>query len=205
MKIKSHKHIVDMLYNEWDLGKKSSNAKGKTCAWIYWFEILNEAEQVIIEKQDNKVVGVCGYSKWNSKKHCLRKKYYGILKNILIHSPLIKNKQAIYKYNDDYYYLPKELENHFDGEITILIVDKSYRGKKIGKKLLIKTFELASKDNMKNIQILSDESCNYKFYENLDCKKVYEKIIPNGEPDKCGNISSERGFIYEKDLMGFVN
>lgn len=32
------------------MGKKSSNAKGKTCAWIYWFEILNEAEQVIIEK-----------------------------------------------------------------------------------------------------------------------------------------------------------
>lgn len=51
---------------------------------------------------------------------------------------------------------------------------------------------------MKNLQILSDESCNYKFYEKLGCKKVYEKIIQNGEPDKCGNISSEKGFIYEK-------
>ncbi len=51
---------------------------------------------------------------------------------------------------------------------------------------------------MKNLQILSDESCNYKFYENLGCKKVYEKIIPNGEPSICGNISSEKGFIYEK-------
>lgn len=198
MKIKYHKQIVDMLYNEWDLGKKSSKAKGKTCAWIYWFEILNEAEQIIIEKEDNNVIGVCGYSKWNSKKHFIRKKYYGILKNILINSPLIKNKQAIHKYNDDYNYLPKELKDYFDGEITILIVDKSYRGKKIGKKLLTKIFELANKDNMKNLQILSDESCNYKFYENLGCKKVYEKIIPNGEPSICGNISSEKGFIYEK-------
>lgn len=198
MKIKYSKQIVNMLYNEWDLGKKSSNAKGKTCAWIYWFEILNEAEQIIIEKQDNKVVGVCGYSKWDSKKHIFRKKFYGVLKNILIHSPLIKNKKAIYKYNEDYNYLPKELENYFDGEITILIVDKSYRGRKIGEKLLTKIFELASKDNMKNIQILSDESCNYKFYERLNCKKVYEKVIPNREPDKCGNISSEKGFIYEK-------
>lgn len=198
MKIKYHKQIVDMLYNEWDLGKKNSKAKGKTCAWIYWFEILNEAEQIIIEKEDNKVIGVCGYSKWNSKKHFIRKKYYGILKNILINSPLIKNKEAIYKYNDDYNYLPKELKDYFDGEITILIVDKSYRGKKIGKKLLTKIFELANKDNMKNLQILSDESCNYKFYENLGCKKVYEKIIPNGEPSICGNLSSEKGFIYEK-------
>lgn len=96
-----------MLYNEWDLGKKSSEAKGKTCAWINWFEILNEAERLVVEKRDNKVVGVCGYSKWNSKKYIFRKKFYGLLKNVLIHSPLVKNKQAIYKYNDDYNYLPK--------------------------------------------------------------------------------------------------
>ena len=198
MKIKQHKQIVDMLYNEWDLGKTNSNAKGKTCAWIYWFEILNEAEQIIIQEDNNKVIGVCGYSKWNSKRHLIRKKYYGILRNILIHSPLIKNKKAIYKYNADYDYLPEELKNYFNGELTILIIDKSYRGRKIGKKLLTKVFELAQKDNMKNLQILTDESCNYKFYEKMGCKKIYEKIIPNGEIDKCGNLPSEIGIIYAK-------
>lgn len=121
-----------------------------------------------------------------------------MLKNILIYSHLVKSKQAIYEYCNNYDYSPSELEGHFDGEITILIVNKLYRGKKIGKKLLTKTFELANKDNMKNIQILSDESCNYKFYDSLGCKKIYEKIIPNGEPDKCGNISFEKGYIYEK-------
>lgn len=198
MRIKFHKQIVDMLYNEWDLGKKSSNAKGKTCAWIYWFEILSEAEQIILEKKNNKIIGICGYSKWDSKKKYFRKKYYGILKKILIHSPLVKNKKAMYKYDEDYDYLPEEFENYFDGEITILIVDKNYRGKKIGEKLLTKIFDIASKDNMNNIQILTDESCNYKFYEKLNCKKVYEKVIPNGEPDEFGNISSEKGYIYEK-------
>ena len=200
MRIKHHKQIVDMLYNEWDLGKKSSNAKGKICAWIYWFEILNEAEQIIIKKENNNVIGVCGYSKWNSKKHFIRKKYYGILKDILINSPLIKNKQAIYEYNTSYSYSPKELDAYFDGEITILIVDKANRNKSIGTKLLTEIFKLAQKDNMKNIQILSDESCNYKFYENLGCKKVYEKVIPNKESNRCGDNSFEKGFIYEKVL-----
>ena len=60
---------------------------------------------------------------------------------------------------------------------------------------------MASMDNMKNLQILTDESCNYEFYEKLGCKKIYETEIPNGEPDKCGNISSEKGFIYEKILV----
>jgi len=200
MRIKHHKQIVGMLYNEWDLGKRSSKAKRKTCAWIYWFEILNKAEKIIIEKRDNNVVGVCGYSKWNSKKHLIRKKYYGILKDILINSPLIKNKQAIHEYNTSYSYLPKELEGYFDGEVSILIVDKSYRNKNIGKKLLTKIFELAYEDNMKNIQILSDESCNFKFYEKIGCKKVYENLIVGGEPNKCSDNSFEKGFIYEKLL-----
>lgn len=54
---------------------------------------------------------------------------------------------------------------------------------------------------MKNIQILTDESCNYKFYESVGCKKVYEKTIPNREPSKCDNSISEIGFIYEKKLI----
>ncbi len=200
MKIKYYKQIVDMLYKEWDLGKTVSNAKGKTCAWIYWFEILSEAEQIITEKKDGNVIGVCGYSKWDSKKHNIRKKFYRLLKKLLVHSYLVKDKEAIYKYYNNYDYLPKELESHFDGEITILIVNEYYRGKGIGKNLLNKTFELASKDNMNNIQILSDESCNYKFYESLGCQKIYEKIISNEELNKCGNITTEKGFIYGKKL-----
>ena len=53
MKIKYHKQIVNMLYNEWDLGKRSSGAIGKTSAWIYWFGILNEAEKILIERKEN--------------------------------------------------------------------------------------------------------------------------------------------------------
>ncbi len=200
MKFKYHKQIVDMLYKEWDLGKTASRAKGKTCAWIYWFEILNEAEELVTEKVDDNIIGVCGYTKWNSKRHMTRKKFYGLLKWLLIHSFFVKNKNAIYKYDNDYNYLPKELESYFDGEIKILIVDKKHRGKQLGKKLLNKTFNIATNDCMKNIQILSDESCNYKFYESLGCIKVYETVINNGEPDKCGNITTEKGFIYEKKL-----
>lgn len=200
MRFKYHKQIVDILYKELDLGKTASQAKGKTCAWIFWFGILSEAEKIVTEKVNNVIVGICSYTKWNSKKHIFRKKTYRFLTWSLIHSPLVKNKNAIYKYDTDYDYLPKELANYFDGEITVLIVDKKYRGKQLGKNLLNKIFDMARRDNMKNIQILSDESCNYQFYETLGCIKVYEKIIPNNEPYKCGNTINVKGFIYEKKL-----
>ena len=190
MNLVEMKQSVDMLYDEWDLGKTPSHSKGKVCAWIYLFEILEETEKIVI--------GICGYAKWNSKKHIIRKKFFYILKTILIWSPLVKDKKAIYKYNNDYDYTPEELVNYFDGEISILILNSNYRGKGIGKKMLSQVFEYAKNDNMKNIQILSDESCNFKFYEACGCNKVYEKVINNGEPNKCGNVTSEMGYIYEK-------
>lgn len=54
---------------------------------------------------------------------------------------------------------------------------------------------------MKNLQILTDESCNYKFYEKLGCKKVYETIVKNKEIGQLGNEYTEKAFIYEKKLQ----
>lgn len=193
------KQAVKLLANEWDLGKVSSRAKGNVCAWIYLLEILEETEKMVIEKDNGKLIGFCGYAKWNSNKHLL-KKIYHIIKIILIHSPLIEDKKVIIKYNDDYDYTPLELQERFDGEISIIILDKNYRGRGIGKKMLQKIFEYAKDDDVKCLQILTDESCNFRFYESLDCKKVYEKTIPNGEARKCGDTISEQGYIHEKNL-----
>lgn len=40
IKLSEMKQAVELLANEWDLGKVSSKAKGNVCAWIYLFEIL---------------------------------------------------------------------------------------------------------------------------------------------------------------------
>lgn len=194
------KQAVKLLADEWDLGKVSSQARGNVCAWIYLFEILEETETMVIEKDNGKLIGFCGYAKWDSKKRSIKKKIYHIIRMILIYSPLIKDKEAIIKYNDDYDYTPKELEDRFDGEISILILDKNYRGRGIGRKMLQKIFTSAQDGQIKCLQILTDESCNFRFYESLGCKKVYEKTIPNGEPNKCGDTMCEQGYIYEKSF-----
>lgn len=199
MKYKDRKQCVNMLDKEWDLGKTPSHAKGKVCAWIYLFEILEESEKILVYEKDNKVIGLCGYVNWNSKKKWIRKRWSHLMKRMLINSWWIKNKKEIKKYLKDYDYTPKELENYFEGKISILIVDKNYRGKGIGKKLLQEVFKCAKQDDIKNLQVLSDESCNFKFYELCGCSKVYETIIPNGEPKKCDK-QNEIGYIYEKRL-----
>ena len=194
------KQAVKLLSKEWNLGKKEAEANNDICAWIYLLDILQESEKIIKYKEGNKLIGFCGYSKESSNKHKVSKEFYKIVKNRLYKSKSIKNLETLKEYENNYNYVPKELKNYFDGEVSILIVDKDYRGKKIGEKLLIEVFELAKKDNMKNLQIMTDESCNYKFYENLGCKKVYETIVENKEIGQIGNGYTEKAFIYEKKL-----
>lgn len=200
MKYSEMKQAVNLLYKEWNLGKEECGATGNICAWIYLMEILEESEKIVQYKENNKLIGFCGYSKKSSNKHILKKKLYKYIKQVLYKSKKIKDKNALKKYYDNYNYTPRKLEEHFDGEISILLVDKEYRGKQVGKKLLLQIFEIAKKDHIKNLQILTDESCNWKFYENCGCHRIYETIVENQEYGKVGEIQKEKAYIYEKQL-----
>lgn len=198
MRYSEMKQAVKLLYDEWNLGKRECGATTDICAWIYLIQVLEESEKIVTYKEKDKLIGFCGYSKNSSKKYFFRKMFYRILRNILYKSKDIRDLKALKEYEKNYTYVPKELENYFDGEISILLVDKNYRGKNIGKKLLLEVFDLAKKDNLKNIQVLTDESCSYGFYEKCGCEKIYETVVENKEYGKLGNVTSEKGFIYEK-------
>ena len=200
MTIKDMKQAVKLFEKEWDLGAKGSGASRRLCACIYLMEILEETEQFVYYRKNGKLLGFAGYSNEKSKKHLLRKKIYKFIRYQLYKSKEIKDLKALKEYEDNYYYVPDNMKNCFDGEVSILILDKNYRGKGIGKNLLQEVFELAKKDNMKNLQILTDESCSYEIYEKLGCKKVYETLVENKEYGKLGNILTEKAFIYEKKL-----
>ena len=200
MTIEDMKQAVKLLENEWDLGEKESGASRHLCAWIYLMEILEESEQFVYYRENGKLLGFAGYSKNNSKKHLLKKRFYTFIKKQLYKSKEIKDINALKEYEDNYYYVPDELKDYFDGEVSMLIIDKSLRGKGIGKKMLSDIFELAKKDNMKNLQILTDESCSYYIYESLGCKRIYETMVENKEYGKLGNITTEKAYIYEKIL-----
>lgn len=199
MKFRDMKQAVRLFVNEWELGERESGASRKLCAWIYLMEVLEETQQFVYYRKNGKMLGFAGYSN-NNKKNLLRKKFYTFIKNQLYKSKQIKDLNALKEYEDNYDYVPDNLKNYFDGEVTIFILDEKCRGKGIGKELLLKVFKLAKKDNIKNLQILTDESCTYQVYEKLGCEKVYETIVKNKEYGKLGNILTEKAFIYEKKL-----
>lgn len=200
MKIKDMKKAVELFIKEWDLGEKECGASRRLCAWIYLMELLEESEQFVYYRENGKMLGFAGYENYNSRKHFLRKRLFGYIKKRLYKSKQIKDIDALRKYEDSYWYVPKNLENYFDGQVSILILDEEYRGRGIGRKLLLEVFELAKKDNIKNLQILNDESCNCNIYEKVGCNKIYETIVENQVYGEIGSVLKEKAYIYEKIL-----
>lgn len=200
MKIKDMKQAVLLLSKEWKLGKKESGATNNICAWIYLMEVLEETEQFVYYKEDGRLLGFAGYSNKSSQKHILKKKFYTFIKNRLYKSKSIKDIDALHEYEKKYDYMPEDLKEKYDGEVSMLILDSSLRGKGIGKKMLSNVFELAKKDNIKNLYIYTDDSCNYYIYESLGCNRVYETIVENKEYGRLGNVLTEHAYIYEKNL-----
>ena len=200
MRFKDMKQAVRLLESEWNLGAKESGTSKYLCAWIYLMEILEESEQFVYYKENGKLLGFAGYSNNNSKKHLFKKRFYRCIKKQLYKSKKIKDINALHEYYDNYFYVPDELKDYFDGEVSMLIIDKSLRGRGIGKKILSNIFELTKKDSLKNLQILTDDSCSYYIYEALGCKRIYETVVKNKEYGKLGAITEESAYIYEKKL-----
>ncbi len=193
LKIKHIKRCVDMLDEQWDLGKKNSGAEGKICAWIYMFEILIYSTYLGVYIKDDQVVGIGGVYIYNCKNN-ICKVLFKIIQKILFHSSRIKFRDQLENYYKTYNYTPPELKKRFDGEISMLIVDSNMRGYGIGSSLFVNCCNIAKKYGAKNIKIDTDESCNFNFYLKNGCSKVYETTIEMGEKPK------EKAFVLEKLL-----
>ena len=189
-----------MLMEEWNLGALESGAPHELCAFVYLLEIIEETEKFVYYRENGELLGFAGYSKNGSRTHVFRKKLAKFIRKCLYKSKKIKDKAALLNYDETYDYVPEELKDYFDGEVSILILDKMARGKGIGKKLLNDIFTLAKRDGLRNLQILTDDSCSYYIYEATGCKRVFETTIRSKEYGEDGKMYEEKAYIYEKVL-----
>lgn len=186
------KSVVNLLLEEWDLGRKVSNAQGDICGWIYLFDILSYADEMWVAVENGEIIGVMGFESYPRPKRKMRKKFYHTLFEKSKKSPDIPNPNALETYYTAYDYCPDELKGQFDGELVIAIVKKSERGRHIGRAVFEHICERARLRGVTRMRIDTDDACNREFYERRGCKCVYETKIKGGE-----NFNAEHAFVYE--------
>ena len=82
-------------------------------------------------------------------------------------------------------------------KIVLLIVDPKFQGKGLGRKLIDFAIKKVRQEGAQNVFLLTDTSCNYKFYDLLMFKQVAKR---KGEYLYEGQESPEYFFVYEKNL-----
>jgi hypothetical protein len=194
LKLKHYKECINLLDKEWQLGKTQSQAKGNICAWIYMFEILKYSDKLLVYMENDKLLGFVGYLNYKKPKKKIRKILYSFIKSLMFLSPKIKDKKELKKYYEVYDYTPKKLNDSFDGELSIIIVNSYERSKGIGTILFNEIMIYAKASGMRNMKIDTDDSCGFQFYEKNKCIKKFTTQIIMGEK----NI--ENAYTYEKKL-----
>ena len=119
--------------------------------------------------ENGQVVG-CIMGKIETNHTTLTNRRYQLLlkwKNLVL--SLRKESKEAMQFNQQITDLNKALLHEtgqkFDGELVLFIVDKSARGKGIGTLLLEDLFAYFADQEIQNIYLFTDTSCNYRFYE----------------------------------------
>ncbi len=73
--------------------------------------------------------------------------------------------------------LLNDLNEKFDGEISLFVVDKKERGRGLGRLLLTKWLDEIEREKHKNIFLTSDNECNYSYYKKYGFNIVKEDQV----------------------------
>lgn len=189
------KSFAKMLGQTWDLGKRVTDA-GSFCNWIYAFEILRVASEIIVLIDNNGCpVGFAGYNQDNNHRRWFWRILYRAFYNISFW--FVKNRAALRAYYDVYDYAPDYIKKQFDAELTILIIDEKLQGLGLGKILFDEIVIRAKKADVKNLRIDTDDSCGVGFYVKSGCEEIYKN-----KAGKAGEAYTENVYVFGKKIKG---
>lgn len=202
MKLKDIKQAVRMLSDEWDLGRGVCNGRGDRYAMIYIMDVLSCSDRLVTCHVGDELIGFAGYQKFGSIGHNVSKGIYWMAKNVIKLTLGRKKIKALREYYNNYNYVPNEAMKQFDGELSILFVNKRYRHKGVAKDMMNYLLGLYRENEECKLCIMTDESCDYGFYDSIGCEKIYETEVTNYEKSRIGDRLTQNAYVYCKRING---
>ncbi len=161
----------------------------------FWYSELLESTDCLAAYEDDKLVGVLLaeiYDKPKIFKSLNKKTYVKIFE--FFRDTSSDTSASLYVEKNEIMLNKLKETKRIDGEIRFLSCDPNCVGKGIGSKIL-NEFEARNKN--KNVTLFTDSTCNYKFYEYKNYKKIDEYNIPFKVYD---NVLLLDCYLYFKEL-----
>ena len=198
-KHKDFSSIVDMLDEEWDLGKQlSETPQNKICARIYAHHCraVNSFSYTLVHC--GRIIGYIGINILDSKRRSLKSFYHKWRRKSLLRK--IKNQAGLEQYYNTYTYSPNY---GADCELELFIIRKDYRSQGYGKFLFETVMRECAKRGLSKLKIDSDESCNYGIYEKFGAVLKYKQFVNSSE--HLGEGENVFTYLYDIKQENIIN
>ena len=193
--------VCALLHRIWfEYGDPKKQFFNKLLAVHYFLYCLKRSSNAYCIIDSNAVAGFVLLKQKSKNPHFFMSKFvFKVLGGFL---SLFEQCREGLKVHDLYAYNYAKLQqdyptDKYDAEIVLLIIDPKLQGKGLGKKLIDFAIKKVRKEGAQNVFLLTDTSCNYKFYDLLMFKQVAKR---KGGYLYEGQESPEYFFVYEKNL-----
>lgn len=169
--------IANIIMKTWEFDEFCELKAAKELAKYYLYICLNDQTYTNIVTLNEIPIGVVmgkNLAKWKSSE-----KYESLINETT--SKLFFNKEGrkalkfIRGIEEMNAKLLKNYSKNFQAELSLFILDSSYRGMGIGKLLFDKFLEYLKQEKITNFYLFTDTNSNYKFYEHYGMARLVEK------------------------------
>ncbi|MCL2806824.1 MAG: GNAT family N-acetyltransferase [Coriobacteriia bacterium] len=176
--------VVELVYQVWftELTQISSEEVKKLAAVIDTSLLFMETTHAIvaIDEDEDRIVGVVGVRGLETLATHLQQQHETRIAEALeagkaFGSELSRNLSKLEQEFRKHWELVKEHRvAPYDGEVTLLLLDTSHHGRKIGQALLERGLAWCKSQGCSLICLDTDDSCNYQIYDHLGWKRAVE-------------------------------
>ena len=175
------KSLEDVIRKTWNYDKFTSSKTAKKLAKAYLASCLANQTYALTAEVDGKPVGIILGK--NIEKHRCPLRYRW--RQITALCRLLASKEGrdilgVFKNID---HIDRELlsqcEKDYKGEVALFALDPESRGLGIGKKLFLRLMDYMKKEEIEDVYLYTDTSCNFGFYEHQGMKRQqqYQKVF----------------------------
>lgn len=179
LKKQDYRDVENIIRNTWHYDKISSSPRcAENMARLFLRSCLVRHTFSRVAVQNNQVIGIILGRSERSFKHPHPKNVCSQIHAIL--SLMIsKERRRIANMFRGFDHIDKELLSSsgqkFDGELVLFAVDEKSRGLGIGKQLLQRLKSYMEEEQVKQLFLFTDTTCNYPFYESQGFKRLARK------------------------------
>lgn len=173
--------LEDVVRKTWNYDRFATPKAAKKLAKVYLASCLTNQTYAQIAEVNGKPVGII-LGKNIEKHHCpLRYRW----RQITALCQLLASKEGrdilgVFKNID---HIDRELlsqcEKDYKGEVALFALAPEYRGLGIGKKLFLRLMDYMRDEQIEDVYLYTDTSCNFGFYEHQGMKRQqqYQKVF----------------------------